>query len=111
MPQALNLRIRSAWPETTPDSHLSYGYNETQVSRGAATAAEVDLYDEALELSLLFEPGEAKVVWMCSHSQVRRERGVAWRHMGRMFGVHPATIKRRFERAILGLWFKIQEPV
>ena len=111
MPQALNKRIRSAWPETAPDPNLSYGYNETEVRRGAATSAEVDLYDVALELSLMFEEGEAKLVWLAAHSQVRRERGVAWRRIARLMGMHPATAKRRFERAILGLWFKLQDPV
>ncbi len=111
MPQALNKRIRAAWPETAPEPNLSYGYNETEVRRGAATSIEVDLYDVALELSLMFEDGEARLVWLCAHSQVRRERGVQWRRIGKLLSVHPATAKRRFERAILGLWFKLQEPV
>ena len=111
MPQALNKRIRSAWPETAPDPHLSYGYNETEVRRGAATSAEVDLYDIALELTPLFEEGEAKLVWLAAHSQVRRERGVAWRRIARLINMHPATAKRRYERAMLGLWFKIQDAV
>ena len=111
MPLALNKRIRSAWPETAPDPHLSYGYNETEVRRGAATSAEVDLYDIALELTPLFEEGEAKLVWLAAHSQVRRERGVAWRRIARLMNMHPATAKRGFERAMLGLWFKIQDAV
>ena len=111
MPQALNKRIRSAWPETAPDPHLSYGYNETEVRRGAATSAEVDLYDIALELTPLFEEGEAKLVWLAAHSQVRRERGVAWRRIARLMNMHPATAKRGVERAMLGLWFKIQDAV
>ena len=111
MPQALNKRIRSAWPETAPDPHLSYGYNETEVRRGGATSVEVDLYDMALELSLMFAEGEAKLVWLAAHSQVRHERGVAWRRIARLINMHPATAKRRFERAMLGLWFKIQDAV
>jgi len=107
MPAAMRKRYRVAWPEYAPDPTLAYGYNETEVRLGAATSAEVSRWDAALELTKLWDAEDARLVWAVAHSAVGRQRGPAWKKVARLMRCHPATVKRRFERAILEMWYKM----
>lgn len=107
MPRAYDLRVKGCWPEVTPDRHLAYGYNEVEVRRGPASARDVTCYDVALELTKLMPVEDARIVWGAAHSAVGRQRGIAWTRLGKMLGMHPQTVKRRFESAVLDLWYKI----
>ena len=64
-------------------------------------------WDIAIELTKMLEVEDAKLVWAAAHSAVRRDRGPAWRRIAEKLHVHPETARRRFERAILGLWYKM----
>jgi hypothetical protein len=108
LPGVVRRRYRVAWPEYVPDPTLAYGYGEVEVRPGPADAQEVWRYDQALELTMALEADDAKVVWMCAHSAVRRQRGPAWGRVARIMGMHPATVKRRFERAMLQLWYVLK---
>lgn len=107
LPAAINLRVRGYWPDVPEDPNLAYGYNETEIKRGAASGSEVDLYDLALLLTQELETKDAKLVWMAAHSAVGRERGPKWRVIAKYLHIHPETARRRFERAIIGLWYKM----
>ena len=109
LPGALRRRYRVAWPEYAPDPQLAYGYNETEVRPGPANAQEVWRYDQALELTMALEADDARVVWMCAHTAVRRQRGPAWARVAKIMGMHPATVKRRFARAMLQLWYVLKK--
>ncbi len=107
MPAAYNLRVRGYWPDIPEDPNLAYGYNETEVRLGSASAIEIKKWDIAIELTKLFEPEDAKLVWAAAHSAVRRDRGPAWRRIAEQMHCHPETARRRFDRAIVGLWYKM----
>ena len=107
MPGVMQKRYRVAWPEYVPDPGLAYGYHDVDVRPGPADAGEVDRWDMALRLTQLLDADDARLVWAVAHSAVRRQRGPAWRRVARLVGCHPATAKRRFERAILELWYKM----
>lgn len=107
LPKAYDLRARGYWPEVPPDPGLAYGYNEVEVRPGPASAAEVTLWEHAISLTKLFEPDDARLVWAAAHSAVGRARGPAWRRIARQLRCHPETARRRFERAILGLLYKM----
>ncbi len=107
MPRAYDLRVRGGWPDVLPEPGLAYGYNEVEVRPSPASAAEVTRWDVAIELTKHMPVEDARLVWMAAHSAVGRERGPAWRKIGGVMGVHPATAKRRFQRAMLTLWYKV----
>ena len=77
------------------------------MSGGPANAREVTRYDLALEGSILLEPDGRTLVWVAAHSAAKRARGARWKAIARRMGVHPSTAKRRFERAMLGLWYRL----
>ena len=107
MPRAVDHRVKGCWPEYPDDPNLAFGYNDAIVSVGPADAKMVTRYDLALEVSSLLDSDERLLVWVAAHSAARRARGARWKAIAKQIGVHPTTAKRRFERAILGLWYKL----
>jgi len=107
LPGVIKKRYKVMWPDY-PHEWSAYGYTEADAPLGAATADEVSNYDRVLEA--LVDLGEdAALVWAVAHSASRRARGPAWARLGRVMHLHPQTVKRRFERAMLELWFKIND--
>jgi len=109
LPRAFDLRVKACWPETADDAGLAYGYSGAVVNVAPASASAVRNYDWALRLTVRLSVDDRKLVWACAHSAVRRQRGPAWSKIGRMLGVHPETVKRRFERAILELYYGLKK--
>ena len=107
LPSALRLGLQASWPDA-PDDWQAFGWHEVEFTPRPATPAEVDRYDLALRLTPMLPPDERRVVWAVAHSAVRRSRGPAWSKIARVIGVHPDTVKRRFEWSILTLFFKLQ---
>ena len=108
LPGVMHKKYRVAWPEYVPDPGLAYGYNDAEVPPGPADAGEVWRYDQTLELVQVLDADDARIVWMAAHSSVRRQRGPAWRKVAKIVGMHPATVKRRFERSMLQLWYELK---
>ena len=90
-----------------PEPQLAYGYNEEEEGWGSANSVEVRNYDWALRITVAMDAEDARLVWACAHSAVRSNRGPKWARIGRMRGLHAQTVKRRFERALLELWYKL----
>ena len=108
LPGVIKKRYRVVWPEYKNDPGLAYGYNRSEVSLGAATADEIWRYDRALVLSL--HHPYSSLVWACAHSSVKRERGVAWTKIARILGMSAPTLKKRFEEAMLDMFFELKRP-
>ena len=108
LPRAIDLRVKTGWPDAPPDPGLAYGYNEVEVRPSPANASEVQRYDWALEITPAMDAEDARLVWAVAHSAVGRARGPRWALIGRMQGLHAQTVKRRFERAVLDLWYRLQ---
>ena len=107
LPRVLRGQIKASWPEA-PDDWQAFGWHEVQPAPRPANPAEVSRYDLALQLTPLIPVDERRLVWAVAHSAVRRARGPRWAMIGRMQGLHAQTVRRRFERAVLELWYKIQ---
>lgn len=105
MPLGIHLGVQTGWVDVLHDSHEAYGYDEEEERLKPASAKAVMRYDLALQLTPLMARDEARLVWECARSAVRRKRGPAWRKIGKKTGVSGQTVKRRFERAILQLWY------
>ena len=101
------LSIKSCWPEYPPDQNLAYGYHDAEVRLTRASPGAINRYDLALEAGILLEIEDRKIVWAAAHSSVRRQRGPAWKRIAKMLHMHPQTARRKFQRAILELWYKL----
>ena len=105
LPAVYRKGVRTAWPDY-PDENTAYGFTGEMTRLGPASAREVARYELAVELTGLLEPDERRLVWAVAHSAARRARGPRWRAIGKIMGVAAATVRNRYERAILGLWVR-----
>ena len=83
------------------------GYNDAVLTVGGANTQEIGDYDQALDMTQIMDDSDRKLVWAVAHSAARRTRGPAWTKIGKLTGMHAQTVKRRFEQAIMELWYKI----
>ena len=106
LPSARRMSVKSCWPDYPDDPSLSFGYNDVETKLARASPRQISRYDMALDVAMLLEVRDRKLVWACAHSAVRRQRGPHWKKIGKMMGMHAETVKRRFDRAMLELWYK-----
>ena len=99
----------SAWPEIAPDPGLAYGYGEYEPRPSPASSRDVTRYDVALELTKAMTVDDARLVWRVCFSAVGRERGPAWSAIGRSYGVSHRVVRRRFEGALISLYYFIAQ--
>ena len=99
--------IKSCWPDYPEEANLAFGYNQVEVKLAKASPVAITRYDQALELGMMLGGDDRKIVWAAAHSAARRQRGPAWKKIAKLLHMHPATVKRKFERAILELWHKM----
>jgi hypothetical protein len=52
---------------------------------------------------------DARLVWRVCFSAVGRERGPAWSAIGRSYGVSHRVVRRRFEGALISLYYFIAQ--
>ena len=107
LPRAYDLRAKGCWPAYADDPELAYGYNDAVLTVGGANTQEIGDYDQALDMTQIMDDSDRKLVWAVAHSAARRTRGPAWTKIGKLTGMHAQTVKRRFEQAIMELWYKI----
>ena len=99
--------IKSCWPDYPEEANLAFGYNEVEVKLAKASPSAITRYDQTLELCMLMSTYDRKIVWAAAHSAARRQRGPAWKKISKFLHMHPATVKRKFEAAILNLWYNM----
>ena len=107
LPPAYRLSVKAAWVEVAPDPDLAYGYNEAEVRRGHATGAEVTRYDVVNNWLQLMPAEESKFLWAVAESAVGRSRGPRFSLVAKVLGVHPNTVKRRWNREVLNLFSRL----
>ena len=107
LPSVRRQSVNCCWPDFADDPSVAFGYNDTVTRLAKASPGAITRYDQALELCLLLDVDERRVIWASAHSAVRRQRGPTWRAIGALLGMQAATVKRRFESAILTLWYKM----
>lgn len=104
----LRKNYKTAWPDY-PDTWSAYGYTDVKLGLGPATSEEIDDFDLLFPAIIELEEQYRQIIWAVAHSAVKGSRGAQWSKLGRMLGVHPMTVRKRFERAIMELWYKLKK--
>lgn len=106
----LRKNYKAAWPDY-PSEWSAYGYTDVKLGLGPASSEEIDDFDLIFPAIIELEEKYRQIIWAVAHSAVRGSRGAQWSRLARMLGVHRTTVKQRFERAILELWYKLQDDL
>ena len=77
LPKAINLTLKTLWPETASERNIDYKPDRTVVTLCKATNKQVDAHSLALELvvNAIADPTDRRIVWAVAHSAAFRERG------------------------------------
>ena len=98
----------TGWPDWVRDAGLAYGYNEERVRLGPPAAREIDRLDKVIDCLWAADPADAKICMVVSFSAQRngweRARGPQWKRVANGMGVHPDTLKTRFNASAERLW-------
>jgi hypothetical protein len=108
LPGGIRSSVKACWPDA-PDDWQAFGWRDVPFVPRPANRHEVDRYDLALQVTAFMPVADRRVVWAASHSAVRRDRGPAWSKIARAMGLHRDTVKRKFEHAILSLFYDLRD--
>ena len=105
LPAALPRYQGSYWPVRQPE-WLSYADETTELTLGPATSEQVTRYD-IIAKQLLNVPSvdDRRLLWAVAHAGAFRSRGPSWVKVGKYLHCDRRTAKRRYEGALINLWY------
>ena len=107
LPPATRKQKMATWPEY-PSEWTAYGYTETEARRPKPTPKQIDEWGWMVQTMLrLPDADNRKLMWAVAHSAAFRDRGPAWKKLGRILHCDHRTVKRRYEGALADLWMLI----
>ena len=113
LPKAINLTLKTLWPETASERNIDYKPDRTVVTLCKATNKQVDAHSRALELvvNAIADPTDRRIVWAVAQSAAFRERGPKFKKltqkfkgMGKEYPKSEKLLKRRYEEALFNLY-------
>jgi hypothetical protein len=68
------------------------------------TSRQITDYDRAMQLTILMDEDDRKLVWAVAHSAAFKARGAPWTRLARMLqlGTDGRVVKRRYMDALCG---------
>ena len=95
------------WPVDPPAAWLAYADETTRQKLDPATARQVTRYDELLDsVVALVEEEDRKILWVTARMAAFRTR-IPWLKIGKVFSIDRRTAKRRYESALLNLFYSL----
>ncbi len=107
LPAAIRKQKMVTWPEYLSD-WKSYGWDDYTPRLSPATTIQVDRFELALDMGIKHMDAEdRKLVWLVCHSGAFNERGPRWTKLARAMGSERRIVKRRYDQAIIRLYYKL----
>ena len=86
---------------------LAYADEKTRQKLDPATARQITRYDELLDtICCLEEEEDRKILWVTARMAAFRTR-IPWLKIGKVFSIDRRTAKRRYETALLSLFYSM----
>jgi len=86
---------------------LAYADEKTRQKLDPATARQITRYDELLDtICCLEEEEDRKILWVTARMSAFRTR-IPWLKIGKVFSIDRRTAKRRYETALLSLFYSL----
>ena len=114
LPKAINLTLKTLWPETALERNVDYKPDRTEVTLCKATNKQVDAHSRALELVVkaIADPTDRRILWAVAQSAAFRERGPKFKKltqrfkgMGKKYPKTEKLLKRRYEEALFAIYY------
>ena len=86
---------------------LAYADEKTRQKLDPATAQQITRYDQLLDtICCLQEEEDRKILWVTARMAAFRTR-IPWLKIGKVFSIDRRTAKRRYETALLSLFYSM----
>jgi hypothetical protein len=86
---------------------LAYADEKTRQNLDPATAQQITRYDQLLDtICCLQEEEDRKILWVTARLSAFRTR-IPWLKIGKVFSIDRRTAKRRYETALLSLFYSM----
>jgi hypothetical protein len=86
---------------------LAYADEKTRQKLDPATAQQITRYDQLLDtICCLQEEEDRKILWVTARMSAFRTR-IPWLKIGKVFSIDRRTAKRRYETALLSLFYSM----
>ena len=107
MPPAMRKQKLSSWPDYPLDWH-GYGWTQEGETILKPTSRQITNYDRAMQLTILMDEDDRKLVWAVAHSAAFKARGAPWTRLARMLqlGTDGRVVKRRYMDALVRLHYR-----
>ena len=111
MPPAFVKQKYVNWPDSAPElDWLAYADPTARIGLGKATANQISRYDLMLNNVLgMPDASDRKLLWATAHSAAFRSRGPKWAKLSRFLRCDRRTVKRRYEQALIRLYYKFKK--
>ena len=104
LPRAMRRQSTNSWPDVLHEWSLDYA-QPMPLGLATASSVQVDRYDRVLGWVLMLpDDSDRNLLWAAAHSAAFRSRGPKWAQIARVMHINRATVKRRYEAALLRLW-------
>ena len=105
MPPALRQPSYGSWPDFNME-WLAYASVGTRVGLARATSGQISRYDKVLAwVAGLDDADDRQLLWGAAHTAAFRDRGPKWSKLAKLLSCSRPTVKRRYERALIKLWY------
>ena len=95
------------WPVYQQSEWLAYADEKTRQKLDPATAQQITRYDQLLDtICCLQEEEDRKILWVTARMAAFRTR-IPWLKIGKVFSIDRRTAKRRYETALLSLFYSM----
>ena len=109
LPGAIRKQKLNYWPDTQQNYWDVYNYHDVGISRVTPSANQVTRLEFALAVGLKIDREDNRLIWRVATSSVFRERGPQWRKLAKVYHCDGRTVKRRYEQALIRLYYYLKE--
>ena len=108
LPSAINHNLKTYWPEITGERYVDFRPDKARLTVCHATNRQIDDHAKAMEMVItgLGNKEDRRLVWAVAHSAAFRERGPKWAKIAKLAHTHRETVKRRYEKALLDVFYQ-----
>ena len=100
--------MKTYWPEITGERYVDFRPDKARVTVCHATNRQIDDHAKAMEMVItgLGNKEDRRLVWAVAHSAAFRGRGPKWSKIAKLAHTHRETVKRRYEKALLDVFYQ-----
>ena len=107
LPPAVRKQKMASWPDYPLDWH-GYGWTQQGEVILRPTSEQISDMDWIVERVIKLDQNDRRIIWAAAHSAAFRQRGPQWTRIKKILGLNdPRIVKRRYQDALVKLWYQL----